>query len=112
MGDTYIDYNELDNSKDKELVDQFANKTAAQDHHLGAEPYMFEAEIEPNCPKANNKDELTLATVSDTNIPTISTDSTSAIGIDPLSARPGNRDWYVYIMYSSGIPMPLPLAFY
>ena len=74
-----------------------------QDHHLGlgAEPYMFEAEIEPNCPKANNEDELTLATVSGTNISTISTDSTSAMGIDPLSARPGNRDWYVCIMYNT-----------
>ena len=80
-----------------------------QDHHLGAEPYMFEAEIEPNCPKANNEDELTLATVSGTNISTISTDSTSAMGIDPLSARPGNRDWYVCIMYNSGIGILLLL---
>ena len=47
-----------------------------QDHlGLGTEPYIFETEIEPNCHKANNEDELMLATVSATNISTISTDS-------------------------------------
>ena len=83
-----------------------------QDHHLGAKPYMFETEIEPNCPKANNENELTLATVSGTNISIISTDSTSAMGIDALSARPGNRDWYVCIMYNtvnSDIAIGIPL---
>ena len=29
LGDSYIDYNELDNSEDEELVDQFANENAA-----------------------------------------------------------------------------------
>ena len=66
---------------------------AAQNHTC------LRAEIEPNCPKANNEDELTLATVSATNISTISTDSTSAMGTEPLTARLGSRDWYVCINY-------------
>lgn len=89
LGDFYVEYKELDDSADEELVDQLASNVTQQNLGLGAEPYMFEPEAKP--------DEHTLAAVSCTDNSVVSQDSASPMDVDPRSVRLGNREWYSII---------------